>query len=246
MKAIFTGTGGTGAPVVASYYSTCGYIVEGYDRDLVPVDDEKKIETFLDEAAPDVFLHFATGPVDWTRMLAELCKKKDIRFIFISSVSVFGKHQKGPFKKEDKPEPDSDYGKYKLESEQKAHAANDKTTTIRLGWQIGVEPSSGNEMLAQLKKEMDDNGVVKASTNFYPSVSFMEETAKAVYEIMDMDPDIYLVNSNKNHSYYDIVNLLKDSHPFIEVTPTDEPDLDNRMIDERVPVAYFKSKSLKR
>ncbi len=235
MKTIFTGLGGTVAPVVADYFTAHKHTIKRYDRDVVGTEDYGRIKTFLETESPDMFLHFALGDAEWAEMLAQACKTMNIKFIYISTVSVYGDHQVGPFTPNVIPEPSSDYGKYKLECEVRVKKANPDTTIIRIGWQIGTRPGSNN-MIDYLDKQMKQYGVVKASTQFYPSASFLDVTAKAIYDIAGLSPDLYHVNSNLDKSFYDIVNILKSDHPFIKVKKTDKPQLDHRMEDSRLTI----------
>jgi len=235
MKAIFSGLNGTVAPVVASYFKEQGHKIKGYDRDVLGTEDYGLIKTFLETEQPDIFLHFALGDEAWSEMLAKLCKKLNIKFIYISSVSVYGDHQKGPFTTNDIPEPSSEYGQYKLNSEIQIKKVNGDSTIVRIGWQIGNRPGS-NTMLDFIDKQMRDFGIVYASEDFYPSCSTLEVTAEGIYQIAKMSPELYHLNSNLDKSFYDIVTLLKKQHPFIKVKKTNDPIIDHRMIDERFVV----------
>ncbi|MFA7417017.1 MAG: hypothetical protein WCZ19_00605, partial [Acholeplasma sp.] len=110
---------------------------------------------------------------------------------------------------------------------------------IRLGWQIGYEKTN-NQMLQFLYEKMRVDGVIKASCLWYPSTSFIKDTAQAIHQIVScLDPGIYHVNSNDQYSYFDIVTYLTTLYPDLKVLKTKDFKADHRMIDDRVSIRKF-------
>ena len=236
MKAIITGMNGTVAPVVAQTFKSHGYEVIPYDRSIIPIDDYDAIYHFIKTHNPRIILHLALGPKSWGVMLAEIAKTLDITYAYISTVSVYSNEQKGPFVFTDEPIPNDDYGKYKKTSEDLIKAANDRSYILRIGWQIGTEAGSNN-MIDYFQKQMNENGLIKVSSNFYPSCSFITDTADAIYELVtNHNPDLYLINSNHTYSLYDIGLYLKTIHPLLKFKDDPAFKYDNRMFDVRVPI----------
>lgn len=236
MKAIITGMNGTVAPVVAQTFKQHGYEIIPYDRSIIPVDDEEAILSFVQKHNPRVILHLALGPKEWGEMLAKICKELDITFVYISTVSVYSNAQKGPFVATDEPLPNDDYGKYKKASEDLIKAANDQSYILRIGWQIGTEAGSNN-MIDFFQKQMNEHGVIKVSSRFYPSCSFITDTASAIYELItNHSPDLYLINSNHTYSLYEIGLYIKKKHPLFKFQEDQGFQYDNRMFDVRVPI----------
>ncbi|RJX26697.1 MAG: epimerase [Acholeplasma sp.] len=240
-KAIFTGMHGTVAPVVAKTFISNGVQVITYDRELVPVDQPLVIEAFLKTQQPDIFLHFAMGSPEWAKTLALLCLRLDIVFVYISTVSVYDGSIQGPYKIDTPADAKDNYGSYKRQSEILVHEANPKSYILRLSWQIGDAPGS-NQMIDFLKKEMDQKGVVTASSKWYPSATFTVDTAEAIYHILSkLSPDLYLINSNDQFSFFDIVTYLQTIHPWIKVLETQDFIADMRMVDSRILVRKLSS-----
>lgn len=236
MKVILTGLNGTVAPWISKHYTTNGYEVIPYDREVVPVDHYEAILRFIEQHDPRVVIHCALGPVEWAEMLAKICYMLQITFVYISTVSVYGNHQKGPFVVTDVAEPTDDYGKYKKDCEDRCLAINPKTYVLRLGWQIGYDEYQ-NQMLNYIHQAMKKDGVCTLSSRFYPSVSFLEDTAAAIYQVvLNLPPSLYLVNSNHQYSLYEIGLYLKRLHPLIKIKEDTQFQLDNRMFDVRVPI----------
>ena len=236
MKAIFTGLNGTVAPEVSKYFKSKGIEVIQYDRNVIPVDNEFEIESFLKLHQPDFFLHFAMGTPEWAGLLAKLTKKLKIKFIYISTVSVYSGKSKGPITLDTLPDAEDNYGKYKRVSEDTVLKNNNESYILRIGWQIGMKPGSNN-MIDYLYKEMEKNDVVKASNKWYPSCSFMEDTAKGIFDAITNHPNgIYLINSNDTFSFYEIVTYLSKIHPIIKVAERKDFIQDIRMVDNRIQI----------
>jgi len=233
MKAIFTGLNGTVAPIVSEYFKSQGSHIIGYDRSIISTDNRFEIESFIKMHQPDAILHFAMGAPEWAEMLADISNHMNIKFVFISTSSVYDQSIKGPITIHTKPNAKDAYGSYKILSEEKVKAAHKNAYIIRIGWQIGYQPGS-NQMIDYLSKKMENEGVIEASKNWYPSCSFIDDTAESIYDILTrLKPDTYLVNSNDGFSFYDIVNHLKDVHNYFIVKEVTEPKLNHLMVDPR-------------
>lgn len=238
MKAIVTGMNGTVAPALGQVLAEAGHEVVAWDRTVVPAEDAAAGRAFIRAERPDCFFHVATGSPDWAENVARTCAEEGIAFLFTGSVSVFADSQQGPFRVEDVPAPDDDYGRYKLEVERRVQAAHPAAQVVRLGWQIGTEPG-GNHMVTFLERTFQAEGRIRASRHWYPACSFLSDSAEALlYAVEALPAGLYLLDGNPGLSFYGIVSGLNRlrGEPW-EVEPTDEPARNNRMVDERLPVA---------
>jgi len=239
MKVIITGASGTLAPYIIKVLEKQEIDVHVWDRTIVPIDDPKKIDAFIDAVKPDYFLHIATGPLDWVKEIVQTIKRHHIPLLFTSTVSVFSDHQTGPFKVTDKPLSESDYGLYKQACEDYiTREYGGYSIILRIGWQIALEPVKNN-MLAYLVNEHH----VDASTEFIPATSFMHESAKVIVDLLeDFTPGLYQFDQNiDNESFYEIALKLKELFDLdIEINKVDEPVINSRMENTGV-----KEKSLK-
>ncbi|GEM_PF-300032 len=208
MKAIITGMNGTLAPYVYDYFKSKMSELIIWERQHIPIDDLEKIEEFISEHQPDVFLHIATGPVDWIKNIIECISPYSIPLVFISSESVFNGTD-GPHTINDSLKSKDDYGHYKIHCEsivKKYYQEN--SYIIRLGWQIAYHTHKNN-MLAYLINEQH----IRASDDWILSTSFMPDTARAIYKIVKYQPvGIYHLDSNHtNMTFFDLVTLLKET-----------------------------------
>ncbi|MDI6453184.1 sugar nucleotide-binding protein [Peloplasma aerotolerans] len=240
MKVMITGLNGTVAPEVAKYFYSKGAEIIQYKREEVTVENEMAIHSFLVKHKPDYFLHFAMGTPEWAGLLAKLTKELNIPFVYISTGSVYSGKQTAPITIDHQLDAEDEYGLYKIASEKAVIKQHSNAYILRIGWQIGNRPGSNN-MIDFLYKQMEAHQVIKASTKWYPSCSFMEDTAAAIFDtIQNLKPDTYLMNSNDLYSFYDIAKYLATKHENLKVEKTNDFAQDTRMIDHRVNIKKMK------
>lgn len=243
MKALITGMNGTVAPVLAQALTQAGYIPVAWDRSLHPVDHPDAVKFYMACEKPDCLCHLAMGSPGWAEGLAQGCAEQGIPFLYVSSVSVFSGSQTGPFAPSDRPHPDDDYGRYKLECEQRVQTANPKAHVVRIGWQIGSAPG-GNQMVDFLDRTFRDQGVIEASTEWFPACSFLTDTAKGLVNILHSPPPgLYHLDGNPGLSFHEIAVALNrlQGQPW-KIVPGRNPVRNHRMVDPRVAIAPITSR----
>lgn len=237
MRAIITGAHGTVAPAIELALVRAGFAVVRWDRSRVPIDDGDASRAFIALARPDWFFHVATGSPAWAEAVARLCASQGVKFLFTSSVSVYADTQSGPLSVDVTPQPNDDYGLYKLECEHRVLSANPEATVVRLGWQIGNVPGT-NTMVDFLHRLHVRHGVIEASTNWVPACSFLDDTASAIVDATTHESDVYLFDGNPGLSLFEIAERLGriDGRGW-QVRPTELPFRNNQMLDRRIRVA---------
>ncbi|MCC6549332.1 MAG: sugar nucleotide-binding protein [Ignavibacteriaceae bacterium] len=235
MKAVITGMSGTVAPALSNYLVTKGAVAIRWDRNIIPPENQKACFDFLAGVQPDYLFHCASGSPAWAELISRLCSRLGIKLIYTSSVSIYSGSQRGPFTPHDRPNPDDDYGIYKLECEQRILSFNPEAVVVRLGWQIGTEPEK-NHMVNFLDSEFNDSGKITASVNWMQACSFLEDTAVCLADtIRTMPGGIYHFDSNDGLNFYQIVTGLKNllGKPW-SVEQGDSPNLNNLLPDDRI------------
>ncbi len=242
MRALVTGMNGTVAPALARRLRAGGHEVVAWDRAAVPPDDAQAVRGFVARTAPDWVLHVATGPAEWAEALAREAAAVGTAFLFTSTVSVFGAAQRGPFTPAHTPEPDDDYGRYKLDAEQRVTAAHPGALVARLAWQIGDEP--GSNTLIDYLHRASLRGPVAASTRWTPALAWLDDTADAVAALMaGAPPGLYHLDGNPGLNFYDVATRLRDTlGADWTVVPVDDPERNHRMTDPRVRVRPITSR----
>ena len=239
-KVLLTGMNGTVAPVLADEHRARGREVVAWDRGAVPPDDPEAVARFIRMVKPSTLIHCAMGRPQWAEDMARVCAGEGIGFLYISSASVYGTQQQGPFTVDDTPEPGDDYGRYKLECEQRVQAANDRAIIVRIGWQMALR-RGGNNMVEHLAQKQAGHGHIAASTEWFPACSFLEDTARALSGMLeDSPPGLFLLDANPGWSFWQIACALNRAmNAGWEVRQTNDFRWDNRMLDARLaPVAW--------
>ena len=207
-KVLLTGMNGTVAPVLAAELRGRGCEVVAWDRSKVSPDDGEGVDRFIRELKPSAIVHCATGSPQWAEDMARVCAEEGSKFLYVSSASVYGTQQQGPFTIEDTPEPSDDYGRYKLECEQRVRAANDRAIIVRIGWQIALR-RGGNNMVEHLAQKQVEHGHITASTEWFPACSFSEDTARALAGALEgAAAGLYLLDGNPGWNFWQIAEAL--------------------------------------
>lgn len=235
MRAIVTGSHGAVAPFIIKELESRGIEVAIFDRTKVDILDYYAVDNFIKQVNPDLFFHVATGDLRWISNIVRSCSDLGAKVIFISTVSVFSEHGTGPYTIDSVPDANDGYGIYKQQGE-KIVKEYGNHLTARLGWQIGFEEGSNN-MLDFLIKQHRNRGFIGASSKWYPSCSFLPDTAKTVVDLALTERGLYQINGNDKYNFYEIAcGLNKKFNMNWDVRVEDSFARDDRMIDDRVSI----------
>jgi dTDP-4-dehydrorhamnose reductase len=237
-KTLLTGMNGTVAPVLADEMRARGGEVVAWDRGAVSPDDRDAVARFIREVKPSALVHCAMGSPQWAEDMARVCAEEGSKFLYVSSASVYGTQQQGPFTVYDTAEPSDDYGRYKLECEQRVRAANDQAIVVRIGWQMALR-RGGNNMVEHLAQRQAEHGHIAASTEWFPACSFLEDTARALSRMLDGDvTGVYLLDGNPGWSFWQIACALNQAMASgWEMRESKDFRWNNRMVDKNLPIS---------
>ena len=134
MKVLVTGANGMLGQDLCPILEDCEFDVIETDIDTMDITDKKSVEKVLDDYEPDVVIHCAAYTnvdkaedeentarkikTEGSANIAEICNKKDITLVYISTDYVFDGTKKGKYLPNDKPCPINAYGRTKLEGEE--------------------------------------------------------------------------------------------------------------------------------
>lgn len=238
MNVIVTGMNGTVAPFVARDLELQGHTVIPWDRTKISTEDETQIIDFIKASKADFIYHIGMGSPYWTRIMADYCLQKNKGFVFTSTVNVLVEKNEGPYAPDAVPYAADSYGLYKIECENAIREVNPNAHIVRLGWQIGTRPGSNN-MIDYFYKQMQENGIISVSKEFYPASSFLWDTSKALIKIAgELEPDIYHLDSNTGYSLYEIAEKLLQYYPELRLKENSDFKRNDLMTDPRINIPW--------
>ena len=254
-KVLVTGATGTIGKVLTEKLIQKGFVVEKWDRSIVPIHNYELMEEYIKRIKPDYLIHLAAITsfdlelrkdswkvnYEWTSELAWICKIHSIKFIFTSTAMVFAEKQQGPYTMDTVPEEKHGYGHEKRMAETQVFHQNPDAVILRLGWQIA--PQGNNSILSWLDNTASKVEVMSTSASWLPSCSFVEDTADVIIDSTNFEPGIYMVNSNSDRTFYEIAFALKEFYnKSWRIVPVKSSLRDRRMIDERVKIPDLNNK----
>ncbi len=178
-KIAILGAGGRlGAALVRAYSPR--YEVTGFAHGDLDLADLEKLRSTFSSLKFDVLINAAAlTNVDYCenhrvealslnaetpRVLAEICRKQNARFVHISTDYVFDGEKRAPYLEEDPAEPISVYGESKREGERRVAEANERALIVRVSWVFG--PDRPSFIDAILKKAREAEVVVAVADKF--------------------------------------------------------------------------------
>lgn len=247
-KVLVTGSSGTVGKALTRKLIERNHPVFTWDRTLIPPGNPAATERYLDRIQPDLLFHLAIASTptgiqnesrivncEWPKLLAEQSFRRNIRFVFTSTVMVFSSKSTGPFTPDSIPDETEGYGYEKRIAEEFVRQANPDSAIVRLGWQIGDSPGSNN-MIDFLENTMRSHKLISASCKWLPACSFLSDTADALLSLGRRGlKGTFHLDSNTRWSFFDIASALnrQRNYPW-QVVKTEDFVFDQRMLDPRI------------
>ena len=234
MRIMVTGMSGTVGQAVAEAAVERGHVPVPWDRRAVPADDHGAIEHHLAWASYDAILHLGMGGPDWAAHMAGFADRHDRPFVFTSTAMVFDRTPDGPYRPDSPRTARDEYGRYKIECEDKVTDVSSTAAVVRIGYQIGLH-GQGNNMAAHLRREAAEaGGKVRASTHWIPATSLLPDTAAALIDLVERPrPGIHHLDANAEEAWthYEIVRAIAQAEGRAwSVTAVEDPIHDQRLI----------------
>jgi dTDP-4-dehydrorhamnose reductase len=216
MKVLITGANGMVAQATAKHCQFLGDEVLALTRQELDIADFEQVSGILNFEKPDAVINCAAfTDVDGAETRIKECynansngvenlafasKQIDAGFLTISTDFVFDGTNEGFYTQRDTPNPNSVYGKSKLEGEQRARNAYARSIIVRSGWIYG---ENGTNFLSVMHKLLADGKSIKAIDDSFGTATFANDLAIRMRELIVLDlPNIYHVtNSGDGTSY---------------------------------------------
>ena len=123
-----------------------------------------------------------------TKVLTKVCKKLNIKLIFISSTGVYGNYKSNPYTEIDFPKPTTIYHKSKLFSEKMISKTLENYLIIRTGWLFGgTKNSSKNFVVNRLIEAKNSNGVIFSNLDQKGNPTYTDDLVKNIYSLININ-----------------------------------------------------------
>lgn len=129
--------------------------------------------TGVDKAEDEMELCYKTN-VQATENIAKICRKLNIKMMYISTDYVFPGTGENPYETNDRVEPLGVYGKTKLEGENKVKELLDKYFIVRISWVFG---KNGNNFVKTMLKIGKDKDMLNVVTDQIGSPTYTTDLA---------------------------------------------------------------------
>lgn len=170
MKFLVTGVKGQLGFDVMNELDKRGYEAIGVDIEEMDITDEASVDKVITEVNPDVVIHCAAWTAvdaaeeeenipkvmkvnaEGTENIAKVCKKLDIKMIYISTDYVFNGQGERPWEPDDEREPLNVYGQSKCKGELAVQKLMEKYFIVRIAWVFGVNGNNFIKTMINLGK----------------------------------------------------------------------------------------------
>ncbi len=149
--------------------------ISGFDIDKIDIRNLEDVKKFFRQKKPDIVLHAAAYTdvdrcesetetamavnAEGTENVALACKDINAKMIYYSTDYVFDGEKSSPYIETDNPNPQTIYGRSKLEGEKKIAGILDEYAILRIAWLYGAHGKNfvrtmiklGNKQLRQAK-----------------------------------------------------------------------------------------------
>jgi len=220
LKVLVTGAGGMVGRAVSAHCASVGDVVSAHDHASLDISDRAATLAVVQTEKPDVVINCAAwtdvdgcesdpqrafaanaiGPENLARSSSELT----IPFVTISTDYVFDGEKEGFYTQADQPNPQSVYATSKLEGEQRAQAAYEKTIVARTGFVFGP---GGTNFLSRVIELARGGGRLLAINDAYGTPTYAIDLAVRLRELAAKNvPNVYhVVNGGAGASFEEFV-----------------------------------------
>lgn len=195
-----------------------------YSREQLPVEDEFLISAVLESSQASLVINCAAytavdkaesekeeaykvnalGPA----LLSKACHSRDIRLVHISTDYVFDGRSSVPYNEGDDTNPQSVYGKTKLEGEKLVLANHPSSVIIRTSW---VYSEFGNNFVKTMIRLMNERPEVNVVNDQFGSPTYAADLANVILQIAGSvwRPGIYHFSNDGIITWYDLAMEIR-------------------------------------
>lgn len=234
MKVLVTGVKGQLGFDVVNELKKNNIEAVGVDIEEMDITDKEAVDKVITSANVDAVIHCAAYTAvdaaednveickkvnaDGTRNIAEICKKLDIKMMYISTDYVFDGEGERPWEPDDERQPLNAYGSSKYEGEVAVQDNLDKYFIVRIAWVFGVNGKNFIKTMLNLGKTHDTLTVVSDQIG---SPTYTYDLAVLLVQMIQSDKyGIYHATNEGLCSWYDFaVEIFKQAGMNVNVIP---------------------------
>ncbi len=240
MKVLVTGCKGQLGYDVSKELLRRGDLPKSVDIEEMDITDRKAVNNYITNANVDAVIHCAAYTAvddaednielcrkinrDGTQNIADICKKIDIRMIYISTDYVFNGEGETPWMPDEKREPLNVYGQTKYEGELVVESILDKYFIVRVSWAFGLNGKNFVRTMLNLGKTHNKLTVVSDQIG---SPTYTVDLAKLLVDMVHSDKyGRYHATNEGICSWYEFTcEIMKQASEYypeyanVEVTP---------------------------
>ncbi len=197
------------------------------DRNLLPIDQQAKVDQFFSERRPDFCINCAAyTAVDKAEtdrepainingkapgFLGEACTRVGAKMIHVSTDYVFNGTSSAPYKEDDQTDPVNFYGQTKLEGELNLLSSNPDAIIIRTAW---VYSEYGNNFVKTMLRLMKERPAISVVNDQIGSPTYARDLAELIMVIVQNEnwkEGIYHYSNEGQISWYEFALQIRDS-----------------------------------
>ena len=233
MKVLVTGVKGQLGYDVVNELEKRGIEAVGVDIEEMDITDADSVDKVISEASPDAVIHCAAYTAvdaaeenveicrkvnaDGTQNIANVCKKLDIKMIYISTDYVFDGKGERPWEPDER-QPLNVYGQTKYEGELAVQNTLEKYFIVRIAWVFGVNGKNFIKTMLNLGKTRDHLTVVNDQ---FGSPTYTYDLAKLLVDMVLTEKyGIYHATNEGICTWYEFAcEIFKQAGIQVEVEP---------------------------
>lgn len=235
MRVLVTGVKGQLGFDVVKELERRGHTAIGVDIEEMDITDPVAVERVITHSMVEALIHCAAYTAvdaaednqgicykinaEGTENIAKVCKKCDIKMIYISTDYVFDGKGTRPWEPDDTiTEPLNIYGLTKYNGEQAVQKYLEKFYIVRIAWVFGMNGKNFIKTMLRLGKE---HGAVKVVNDQFGSPTYTGDLAVLLVDMVEVNRyGIYHATNEGFCSWYDFAcEIFKDANMQVEVTP---------------------------
>ncbi len=234
MRVLVTGVKGQLGYDVMNELAKRGIEGVGVDIEEMDITDAESVDKVITEANVDAVIHCAAYTAvdaaennvelcrkvnaEGTENIAKVCKKLDIKMIYISTDYVFDGQGTRPWQPDDKRNPLNVYGQTKYEGELAVENNLDKYFIVRIAWVFGV---NGKNFIKTMLRVGGANGKVSVVDDQIGSPTYTYDLAVLLVDMVLTEKyGRYHATNEGLCSWYEFAcEIFKQAGMDVEVTP---------------------------